>query len=187
MPNTPSGYRRRNSLRHKTFDYTSAGAYFVTIRAAYGRCSFGQVVDNALVLNPLGQIADETWASIAQRRPDVQIDEYVVMPNHVHALLWLVPQPHAAQSAGPGKPRRFGDAIAGSLSALLGLYKSSVAQQAQRRSLIVDAALWQRNFHDHIVRDDRELQRIRDCVRTNPARWLDGGCTRMPHPTGSIA
>jgi putative transposase len=170
MPNTPMGYRRRNSLRHKSFDYTSAAAYFVTICVDHGRCVFGQIVDS---VNPLGQIADQAWARILKNHPNAQLDTHVVMPNHGHAVLWLHIDPDQPPSAAPVKARRFGDAIAGSLSTLVNSYKSSVTQQAQHRGLLLDGSFWQSNFHDHIVRGDQELQRIRDYIQSNPARWLE--------------
>lgn len=173
MPNTPMGYRRRNSLRHKSFDYTSAGAYFVTFCAKHGRCLFGQVVDGEMLLNPLGEIAHQAWKTIIERRSNAYLDEHVIMPNHGHALIWLHVAPEEMQPARPTKPRKFGDAIAGSLSTLVGSYKSLVTQRAERCGLIIDPSLWQANFHDRIVRGEQELQRIRDYIRTNPARWLD--------------
>ena len=166
-------YRRRNTLRHVAYDYTNAGAYFVTICAHRGLAVFGQVVDGAMVLNPLGHIADQCWAEFAERHTDAQVDAHVIMPNHAHVLLWIKGSVESADPDAPSKPRRFGDAIAGSLSSLVGAYKSAVTQQAAHRGLTPAPPLWQRNFYDHIVRGDQELERIREYIRQNPMRWRE--------------
>jgi putative transposase len=173
MPQTPLGYRRRNTLRHKEFDYTRAGAYFVTFCIQDGHCAFGKVVNQTMVYNPLGQIAVQAWTTIIKRRPTTRLDEYIIMPNHVHALIWLLAQPTDTMLAQPSQTRQFGDAIAGSLSTLIGSYKSSVTQTAKTQGLIPDTSLWQNNFYDHIVRSEQDLHHIRDYIRTNPARWLE--------------
>jgi putative transposase len=166
-------YRRRNTLRYIGYDYTNAGAYFVTIRAHGGLAVFGEVVDGVMVLNPLGRIADQCWTEFAERHADVQVDVHVIMPNHAHVLLWITGGPASADPGAPGRSRKFGDAIAGSLSSLMGAYKSAVSQQAAHRDLISAPALWQRNFYDHIVRGDQELERIREYIRQNPMRWRE--------------
>ena len=166
-------YRRRNTLRHVGYDYTNAGAYFVTLRAHRGLRVFGEVVNGVMVLNPLGRIADQCWTEFAERHTDAQVDVHVIMPNHAHVLLWIM-DTGSAEPGAVSKTRKFGDAIAGSLSSLVGAYKSAVTQQAAHRGLIPAPPLWQRNFHDHIVRGEQELERIREYIRQNPARWKYG-------------
>ena len=171
MTTPPSGYRRRNSLRHPCHDYTKAGAYFVTFCAHQGRSIFGQVIDRKMVLNPLGQIAEDAWQKFANRHANVTVDVYVIMPNHVHVLLRLVQDPDIDNQDSTPKTRAFGDAIADSLSTLIGAYKSSVTQPARRAGLAPGQPIWQRNFYDSIVRNEAGLQRIRDYIRANPVRW----------------
>jgi REP element-mobilizing transposase RayT len=164
--------RRRNSLRHPQFDYTSPGAYFVTICVAHRECLLGEVVDRNVQLTALGQIADATWPALLKRNPHVQLDEYMVMPNHVHALIWLRQSSVQATTAAV-KQRAFADCVGGSLSVLVGAYKSSVTQQARAKRLLTAPALWQRNFYDNIVRNEEALAHIRNYIRTNPARWTN--------------
>lgn len=173
MSHTVFGYRRRNSLRHPTHDYTTPGAYFVTICERYGRCVFGQVVDQTMVLNPLGQLADAAIAKWAARHPALTVDTAVIMPNHGHLLIWRNADPAQPRATGAGKTRRFSEAIAGSLSTLIGGYKNSVTQLARKWGLLPHGTFWQDNFHDHIVRDAAELERIRSYIRNNPARWIE--------------
>ena len=172
MLTSNSRYRRHNSLRHPHFDYTSAGAYFVTICVAHRECLLGDVVDGDVQLTPLGQIAHATWPALLEHDTNAQLDEYVVMPNHLHALIWLHLAP-AQETAAAAKQRVFADCIAGSLSVLVGSYKSSVTQQARTMRLLPSPALWQRNFYDNIVRNEDALAHIRNYIRTNPARWMD--------------
>ena len=124
-----------------------------------------------MVLNPLGRIADQCWVEFAERHTDAEVDAHVIMPNHAHVLLWITGRPASADLGAPGNPRKFGDAIAGSLSSLVGAYKSAVTQQAIHRGLIPAPPLWQRNFYDHIVRGERNWNAFANTsVRTLP-RW----------------
>ena len=173
MPRTEFGYRRRNTLRAVGYDYTTPGAYFVTICERYGRCVFGQVVDQIMVLNPLGKIAEECIAGLAKRHANLTVDATVIMPNHGHLLLWLKANPEQPAAAASNRQRKFGDAIAGSLSVIIGGYKSSVTQKAQTQGLIPAPPLWQDNFYDHIVRGETDLERIRSYILANPARWQE--------------
>lgn len=173
MPFTLRGYQRRNSLRHPKYDYTNAGAYFVTICAHQGRSLFGQIAEQTMILNRLGQIADIAWREFADRHPETMLDQFVIMPNHVHVLLWLTESSTVDSQQDEEKQRKFGDAIAGSLSTLIGVYKGAVTQKASHEKLIPGPPLWQRNFYDRIVRNESELQRIRNYIETNPARWIE--------------
>ena len=173
MPKTEFGYRRRNTLRHEGYDYTKAGAYFVTICERFGRCIFGQIVDQEMILNPLGKVVAKCLFEFGERHPEIWIDVFVIMPNHVHILIWLKPNPEQIdEMATRSKERTFGDAVPGSLSALIGGYKNSVTQQAINQGLI-PKSFWQDNFHDHIVRGNQELERIRSYIVTNPNRWFE--------------
>jgi REP element-mobilizing transposase RayT len=173
VPPTSFGHQRRNSLRRPHYNYSQPGAYFVTFCSNNGQPIFGQIENQTMCLNPLGEIADRGWYEIAKRHPEIEIDTFVVMPNHIHVLLWLHCVPQAAERIEPEEVRRFGRPITGSISTLIGAYKGSVTQKARRARLILDGPLWQRNFHDHIVRNESELERIRGYINNNPTRWLE--------------
>ena len=178
MPHTPRGYRRNNSMRHPHFDYTSAGAYFVTICVSQRICLFGSITDGVLCLNELGWIACDTWGTLAKHHPDFELDAFVVMPNHVHALLWLQRRNDGQALPESTTGREFGGRAAGSLSVLVGAYKSAVTQQAKLRRVLPVPVLWQRNFYDNIVRNDDALSQFREYIQQNPARW----CEDLLHP-----
>ena len=173
MPAAPLGYQRRNSMRYPGYDYTQAGAYFVTFCVLRGRMLFGAIHDHEMSLNPLGQIAAACWVEFAKRHPEVLVDAYVIMPNHVHVLLWILIDSGKVRAGAPVKARRFGEAIAGSVSTLIGAYKGAVTQNAANQGLMPQDKLWQRGFWDNIVRGEQDLHGIRDYISTNPARWID--------------
>jgi REP element-mobilizing transposase RayT len=138
-------YRRR--LRLDGFDYTGEGLYFVTACTRGRACIFGVAVDDEIVLSDLGQVAVTCVTEIPRHNPGVSLDSFVVMPNHVHVLLGL------------------GYAAAVSLGTVVGTFKAAVARSAHARGL------WQRGYHDHVIRDEEDLARIREYIATNPIRW----------------
>lgn len=159
--------QRRNSLRHPHYDYTETGAYFITICAHKGISIFGRIVDTTMQLNPLGHIAHQAWLDLPSRHPHIGVEPFVIMPNHVHALVWIL-----TEIVTKGSAREYGKPIAGSISTVVNAYKVSVTKLAISAGLIPGPPLWQRNFYDRIVRDERELANIQEYIRTNPARWL---------------
>ncbi|MCK6580625.1 MAG: hypothetical protein L6Q98_21245 [Anaerolineae bacterium] len=146
---------QRKSPRLQGYDYGSAGAYFVTICTHLRQHLFGEVVNAEIHLSPAGEIAGACWAAIPSHYPAVDLDGFVIMPNHVHAVLFL-----------------HGDA--GGFKTVLGrvinAYKGAVT--ARIRALQGDdLVVWQGRYHDHILRDEADLARIREYVVHNPARW----------------
>ena len=103
-------YRRRNTLRYVGFDYTNAGAYFITFRVHRSQHIFGEVINGVMVLSPLGRIVDQCWIEFAERHTDAQVDIHVIMPNHAHVLLWIM-DTGSAEPGAVSKTRKFGDAM----------------------------------------------------------------------------
>ena len=159
---------RRQSIRLRGYDYTRCGAYFVTICADQRRPLFGYIANAEMQLSALGQIAAETWRAMRIHFPNVELDEYIVMPNHMHGIIILtVAAQHAAPSLPP--PRPFA-VRPGSLGAIVRSFKSAVSKRANELHLKA-GALWQRNYYEHVIRDDVSLARIREYIVTNPLRW----------------
>ncbi len=179
MPETLLGYHRRNTLRHVHHDYTHQGAYFITICTHDSDSWFGQVVDTQMQLNPLGQLADDCWRSYSDDHTLIRPDCHVVMPNHMHILFWILAIAALSSASTSAQQRKFGDAIAGSVSTMIGSYKSAVTQKAKNQGLIPRAPMWQDNFHDRIVRNEEELNQIRQYIHNNPAQWNED----QLHPT----
>jgi REP element-mobilizing transposase RayT len=160
----------RRSVRLRDYDYAQAGAYFVTICAWRKALLFGDVREGEMQLTPLGEIIAAEWTEAVERRPYVDADAFVVMPNHVHGIVRLanlhegsVGRPHPAPN-GPA-PR--------SLAAFVGHFKSSVTRTARAHLPDAPPAIWHRSYHDHIIRTDRALHIIRRYISENPARWIE--------------
>jgi len=161
-----SRVRGRRSLRLRGHDYRSAGTYFVTICAGNRVPIFGEVVRGRVHLSPAGRIAKRCWLEIPRCHPRIQLDAFVVMPDHIHGILTFADPPTT-----PDRPRRFGDAVPGSLSTILGAYKAQVTKRINALRHTPDKKVWQRNYFEHIVRNTAALQRIRRYIITNPVRW----------------
>jgi REP element-mobilizing transposase RayT len=172
---------RRGPLRLPVYDYCQPGGYFVTL-CSYERAQvFGTIRDGQVALSEAGQVAARVWRSLPEWFPHVTLDCYVVMPNHVHGVLLLLPKAGMSVVQG-GNRAKHGFAPttdarqaakgtqAKSLSALIQAYKSSVTRECNRL-LGGNRLIWQRGCFDHVIRDEQGLQRIREYVSWNPSQW----------------
>ena len=154
---------RVESARLRGWDYTSAGWYFVTICTHHRECVFGRVVNGDVELSPLGEIACQYWIEIPAHTSGIETDVFTIMPNHMHGIVVIPERPgpvetqHAASL--PSDPMSAILPKAGSLSAVVRSYKSAVTRWAGLNGY--DSFAWQARFHDHIIRDEPELNRIR--------------------------
>ena len=194
-PYHPNRHHRR-SIRLRGYDYTRPGAYFVTICIKNRLCLFGDVVGGQMGLNDAGKMVQTTWCEIPDHYPGIDMDTFVVMPNHIHGIIIIVgatpcgcpflrgcPYPGAcSELQAMGQPR--GVAPTGSLS-LPGVvhrfktlttrrYIDGVKQYGWPR---FDGKLWQRNYYEHVIRNDESMARIRQYISDNPVRWTapEGG------------
>ena len=171
MPFDPNRHHRR-SIRLKGYDYTQAGAYFITI-CAYGREPlFGDVVGEAVVLSAYGRIVEQCWRSLARPASRLAVDTFVVMPDHLHGILIL--QALADRAASPDTipaTDRLCGTRAGSISALVQNFKSIATRRVNQARHSPAAPLWQRDYYEHIIRDSADLDRIRGYIAENSMRW----------------
>jgi REP element-mobilizing transposase RayT len=147
-------YPQRKSPRLQGYDYAQSGAYFVTICTHRMACWFGNVVRGVVLLNHMGRIAAACWAAIPEHFEGAELDAAIVMPNHIHGIAVL---------AGGGA----------ALGTVVGTYKAAVTRQIRRACSAPPATVWHTRYHDRIIRDQRELDRIREYIRQNPARWRE--------------
>lgn len=161
----PFPVRGRRTVRLRGHDYRS-GTYFITICVHDRVPEFGEVVQRRVNLSPAGRIAKACWLDIPGHHPHVQMDAFVVMPDHLHGILRFVDPPTSAD-----RPRHFGDAVPGSLSTVLGSYKAEVTKRINALRDAPRRKIWQRNYYEHIVRSEPDLHRIRWYIITNPIRW----------------
>jgi len=169
MDHRSKRYHRR-SIRLKGYDYTQAGAYFVTICTYQRMCLFGEVVEGQMRLNELGEIVRDEWLKTAQLRPRVVLDAFVVMPNHIHGIIVLVDRRGTLQRA-PTTFERFGKPTSDSIPTIVRLFKSAAARRINERRGTPGAPVWQRNYYEHIIRSEDSLVRIREYIAENPLRW----------------
>ncbi len=174
--------RKRRSIRLRDYDYTQDGAYFVTICTAGRVCRFGEIVDDEMHANDQGTIAMACWQAIPEHCCSVSLGEFVIMPNHVHGIIVIdtpdtgtrpvVGAQHAAPLHAP-LPQAFTapHVTPGSLGAIVRAYKSAVTRQINALNRTPGAPIWQRNTYEHIIRNERALNAIRDYIWYNPARW----------------
>jgi REP element-mobilizing transposase RayT len=157
----------RQSIRLKKWDYTS-GCYFVTMNTHQSRALFGAIVNGKMVLSEAGRIAEEEWRKSAVIREGIELDEFVIMPNHVHGIVRL----QGLDASSPCLPQ-FGKPQAGALGTFVGAYKAAVTREIRRRGLMLQARslIWHRNYWDVIVRDEQALAGIRKYIRFNPQNY----------------
>ncbi|MBZ0302364.1 MAG: transposase [Anaerolineae bacterium] len=171
MPYDPQKHHRR-SVRLPGYDYAQGGAYFVTICAYHQACLFGSVDQNAeMRLNRYGQIVERAWQQVATLRRQIETDVFVVMPNHVHGIL-IIHTPVGATLASPSNERPQGPP-SGSLGAVVGGFKAADAREINRARQTPGAPVWQRSFHEVIIRSEAVLNRLRQYIDANPARWAE--------------
>ncbi len=167
---------QRRSIRLPGFDYTQLGAYFVTICADRRECLFGKVADGDVVLNHFGRLAHEEWTYTEIIRPEVQLDEFVIMPNHIHGIITMR-QPEGSVGAHGRAPLSCEDAPLQrpprSLGSLIAGFKSPVTKRINQSRHTPGQPVWQRNYYEHVIRGERDLHRIRQYIRDNPARWAE--------------
>ncbi len=165
---------RIESARLKNWDYASAGWYFVTICARERECVFGRLIEDEMRLSALGEIACKCWLEIPQHSScGVEIDTFIVMPNHVHGILMIVgdvARRDVACNVSTNMMPKMSPG-AGSLGAIVRSYKSAVTRWA-RTNGSSDFA-WQERFYDHIIRKESTLDKVRNYIVGNPARWQD--------------
>ncbi|MCL4558950.1 MAG: transposase [Deltaproteobacteria bacterium] len=170
----------RKSIRLKDYDYSQAGAYFVTICTKNKECLLGDVVDGKMQFNKYGQIVEREWLRTGIIRQNVQIDEFVVMPNHIHVIIVLNDVVGATRWVAQNKtiPNRAIHRIAptfqsNSIGAIIGQFKSIVTKKINLIRSTPGAPLWQRNYYEHIIRNEGDMNGIREYVMNNTLRWIE--------------
>ncbi|HDL16306.1 MAG TPA: transposase [Rhizobiales bacterium] len=191
--------RHRRSIRLKDYDYTGDGAYFVTVCIKDRDCLFGEVVDDAMRLNAAGEMVLAEWGALSDRFPTVELDAFIVMPNHIHGVIvitcdgnvgaGLVPAPHVSGA----DTNRATTRVAPTLGNVVGAFKSLTtvlyARGVKQSGWPAFAGrLWQRNYYEHVIRGEVSLNRIRQYILDNPAQWAfdrENPLATEPEPEGT--
>ena len=198
---------RVQSARLEGYDYSNNGYYFITICTYKKQHFFGKIINKGMMLNQLGKLANKYWRQIPEHFKNIKLDEYIIMPNHIHGIIGIdngVYVENATHGCNDddmfrGVPTNEGNAThggrdeaclvstdvdktsnpvsqqmqkispkSGSLSVIIGSYKSIVTRESKQ---IINYFTWQPRFYDHIIRDDKSLNKIRQYIINNPAKW----------------
>lgn len=172
------GHRRR-SIRLPGYDYSQEGGYFVTLCASGRACLFGGIIAGEMQLNTIGQMAEKEWKRLERRFPHIELDEFVVMPNHVHGIIFIMGRGAADTGSDDSSailrraPTReqFGHPVEGSIPTIIRSYKAAVAYRYNRINGCSGNPVWQRNYYEHVLRNERDLDAVRRYIRNNPLQW----------------
>jgi putative transposase len=184
MKHDPDIHRRR-SIRLTGYDYSQTGAYFVTICTQNRECLFGDIVDGEMGLNDAGCIVKQCWDNIPAHFSHVELDEFIVMPNHVHGIIVIVgaqfiapcgtitPSNHNATNNDKNHGAMKQGAInrAPTIGEIVRVFKARCTHAINQTHNTPGHPVWQRNYYEHIIRDDEEINRIREYIIENPAKW----------------
>lgn len=152
---------RRRSIRLKDYDYSQAGAYFVTICTQNKECIFGDVIISEMQLNDLGNVAQQCWSEIPKHFPNAILDEFIAMPNHIHGIVIFTVGAKNVSPLQHGTSMTIGSIIRG--------FKIGVTKWARENGAC--HAPWQRNYYEHVIRDENDMNRIREYIANNPLNW----------------
>ena len=164
----------RRSIRLKEYDYSQPGWYFITICSQNRDTLFGDVIDGKMVLNDAGEIVNMEWQKTAEIRKNIIIDQYAIMPNHLHGIIGIVDE---EDIPGKGTMHRaptieqYGKPTSNSIPTIIRGFKSAVTKKINIKNNTPGAPVWQRNYYERIIRDDPELNRIRKYINENPFKW----------------
>ena len=164
----------RKSIRLRGYDYSQAGLYFITVCTHSCLRLFGEIIDGEMVLNECGQIAVDEWIKTSVLRPNVKLDEFVIMPNHIHGIINIRNDTHGrgVLQYAPTKTPKF-KSPSQTIGAIIRGYKSSVTKQINMLREMSGVPVWQRNYYEHIIRDEKSYHKISEYIINNPIHWQD--------------
>jgi len=190
---------RIESVRLPGYDYSQPGAYFITIVTHNRQCLFGNIVDGEMIGNEFGELIKNEWLKTALIRPNIVIDAFVVMPNHLHGILIITDngcgcgfgdgrgtlqrastKTETESESGNGTTiEQFGKPTKNSIPTIVRLFKSTTTKQINQLRQMPMQPLWQRNYHEHVIRNDTELTRIRQYIINNPKKWEEDNMNKL--------
>ena len=175
----PKKHHRR-SIRLLEYDYAQTGAYYVTIVAWHRECLFGEVVNREMKLTKFGLVAEQQWEKLSGRFPHIELGAFMIMPNHMHGIIVITDGRGTAGELNDldGEPSRraptregFQKPVKGSVPTIIRSYKSAIAYRINLMRRTQGVPIWQRNYYEHIIRNERDLQNKTDYIEANPMLW----------------
>ena len=188
MTYNPNIHHRR-SIRLKEYDYSQNGAYFVTICVQNRECLFGEIVDGEMVLNDAGEIIKTEWEKLPQQFSNIELDVFAVMPNHFHGIVMIqnennvgVPLVGTQNDGQPqlqtGQPQGIAPTGKNTIGDIIRAFKSLTTNEyihgvKTKKFPPFEKRIWQRNYHEHIIRNEKSLETIQNYIINNPVKWQD--------------
>jgi len=181
----------RRSVRLQNYDYSSEGAYFVTLCTQNRECLFGEIVNEQMILNEYGKIVEQCWNDLPNHYDNIVLDAYVIMPDHFHGIIlitdnvWAIHELpihelpihelprqnqhelpiHESPIQSPQQRRKM------LLPKIIGRFKMNSAKQINQMRNTPGISVWQRNYYEHIIRNEKSLENIRNYIINNPLQW----------------
>jgi putative transposase len=187
-PKFDSQKHHRRSIRVKGYDYSSEGAYYVTIVTQARECLFGEIIDGEMQFNEYGKIVQKRWDEIPIHFPNVELGAFVIMPNHVHGIIFITTERRSEVVSPQNNPNNnIQDAYMDetftlgretlpprkpTLGQIVAYFQYQSTKEMNR--IETDNAItkfWQRNYYEHIIRDEKDLQNKTDYIEANPSLW----------------
>ena len=188
---------KRQSVRLHHYNYSREGSYFITICTQDRECLFGEIVDGEMVLNKFGEIVQQTWIGLPKRFRNMELDHFVIMPNHFHGIVSIVDKgwgtarrvltdSHMNSNVGAGSPRppryntpcettRMGAETAplrpNTLGQTVAYFKYQSTKRINEIRQTPGQSLWQRNYYEHVIRSEEDLLETRQYIQDNPIQW----------------
>ncbi|HLN97568.1 MAG TPA: transposase [Pyrinomonadaceae bacterium] len=171
--------KHRQSVRLKGFDYAYRGFFFVTMCTHDKKPTLGKIINYESQLSDIGRVVEKCWREIPNHFSNVCLDEWVIMPNHLHEIVVIrFPLPREKQGTTCRAPtnaetiyEKFGRPVAGSLPTIIRSFKSAVTKRANELGLTDGRTVWQRNYFEHVIRTEESLHKIRNYIWENPIHW----------------
>ena len=159
--------RRLNSLRLKGYDYSQPGAYFVTTVTHQKASLFGKALNDKMQLNDIGKIVKAVWNKLPEHYPNIELGTFVIMPNHMHGIIIINDIVGAGLRPAPTQKKQHG------LSEIMRAFKSFSSRGIHKADEFSPERIWQRGFHDRIIRNEDEWRKIHLYIESNPINWED--------------
>jgi putative transposase len=169
----PDKYKRK-SIRIREYDYSQPNWYYITICSYKKECIFGEIKKGVMVLNEFGKIAKTEWEKTKDIRKNIELDYFIIMPNHIHGIIIIEKKNVGAHCNVPlPQTESFGKSTKNTIPTIVKLYKSAVTKQINILRNSPGHPVWQRNYYEHIIRNDKELYKLRQYIHNNSIKWED--------------
>jgi len=172
-----SNQRSRRSIRLKEYDYSQAGAYFVTVCTKHRKMIFGDIVEDGMFLSPFGLVVKECCQDLPRHYHLLELDAFIVMPNHVHGIFLITGNPHVGAGLKPAptsKPY--------TLPEIVRALKTFSARRINEIRKTPGIPVWQRNYYEPVIRNEIDLEETREYIQNNPLKWAED----ETHPSNII-